>query len=552
MGGGTRVTTPQTPLFGADLGQGPPCGLRRSLAKTLVTRKLSKLDFRRRFPVSLPVDSEEKNCASRSRSHILSCNAPRKPGLDPGSISVRATQEFPEQRCSTVRSAESAVTSAQRYRELATLGSGSFGTVRLAEAEGGKLVAVKKTQLNVDDEPNGVEASLLVRLKHPCIVRLIDSFESANRDGRERVAYLVMEYLPSTLHAKIAGSPLSASYVRCYGFQLMRALAHLTALNIAHLDIKPENLLVDGVGALKVADFGSAMDFNDEMPDGEGYLCSRWWRAPEVILGRCSFTTSVDWWSAGCVLVEMMRGAPVFRGASSGTQMDAIARVLGSPTPVDLRAMLTHNASASSGSDCGTSAGHGGCGSNRILTSQMMELAQPRYAAQRWKELLPAFRSDPAALSLVANLLVYDPAARITPFAAMPHDFFASLVNEPKLPAGIFEFTSEELISCTFGARELLLSWSKPVMEGVDSGAKDSQSSDSLLDTLRRPRTTTAEISEEVCHPDKKRKISDSHVSSLDSEPAVYPPASDPLEIPIVLAAKSANPDRFSTDVDSA
>jgi len=265
------------------------------------------------------------------------------------------------------------------------LGKGSFGTVRLAQKESGAYVALKTVELRHGETCD--EAGLLGSVQHPCIVALLDSFETSTKRGILR--HLVLEYLPTTLHRKIHGRPMSPLDCQCYGFQLFRALAYLDAQQIAHRDVKPENLLVDESKALKLADFGSAKKLAGEKQScNEGYFCSRWWRAPELLLGCKGYGTAVDWWSAGCVLLEMMRGQPLFRGASTGVQLDAIAQFLGTPSVTDLKAMLQAS----------------------ISGPQLAALAKPRYLPRPWADSLPAFRDNASALAIIAAILVYDPA----------------------------------------------------------------------------------------------------------------------------------------------
>eukprot|EP00435_Cladocopium_sp_Y103_P055393 s1069_g18.t1 len=149
---------------------------------------------------------------------------------------------------------------------------------------------------------------------------------------------MVLEYMPQNLHQKIGGQPLSVPDVRCFSFQLLRALAHLDGLHIVHRDLKPENILLEpSVRAVKLADFGSAKVLTDE--PSCSYICSRWWRAPELIFGATRYSTSIDWWSCGCIIAEMMLGKPLFTGESSWGQMYEIIRALGTPSLDQLRAM---------------------------------------------------------------------------------------------------------------------------------------------------------------------------------------------------------------------
>ena len=104
--------------------------------------------------------------------------------------------------------------------------------------------------------------------------------------------------------------------VKIYTYQLMRSLAYVHALGICHRDIKPQNLLVDtNKHILRLCDFGSAKRLVQGEPN-VSYICSRYYRAPELIFGATDYTPAIDVWSAGCVSAEMLLGSPLFPGES--------------------------------------------------------------------------------------------------------------------------------------------------------------------------------------------------------------------------------------------
>lgn len=391
-----------TPAFGAR----PSCKLIRNASCASLTRQLSK----RR-----PAES--------------SLSSPRSL---PGCVEEAPIEQLVPPQSSQEASGSNETKTSRKYKEVRMLGKGSFGIVRLAQTEDGAYVALKTVELRQGETCK--EAHLLKSLQHPCIVNMLESFEIPTKRGVRH--HLVLEYLPSTLHSKIHGCPLSQCDCKCYGFQLFRALAHLDALQIAHRDIKPENLLVDESKVLKLADFGSAKSLLEEKTsNNEGYFCSRWWRAPELVLGCKSYGTAVDWWSAGCVLLEMMKGRPLFCGTSTGVQLDAIAQFLGTPSVADLKAMLQSS----------------------ISGPQLAALAQPKHTPRPWADSLPAFRDNASALAIVAAILVFDPSGRLPPGEALAHAFFSGLKDEPALPADMFNFSSEELSTCSASTTEMLL-----------------------------------------------------------------------------------------------
>ena len=120
--------------------------------------------------------------------------------------------------------------------------------------------------------------------------------------------------------------------VKLYTYQAFKALAYIHALGICHRDIKPQNLLVNPeTHVLKVCDFGSAKRLEKNVIN-VSYICSRYYRAPELIFGATSYLHCIDVWSVGCVAAELLLGQPLFPGDSGVDQLVEIIKVLGTPT----------------------------------------------------------------------------------------------------------------------------------------------------------------------------------------------------------------------------
>ena len=108
------------------------------------------------------------------------------------------------------------------------------------------------------------------------------------------------------------------------------------AVGICHRDIKPQNILVNGRShELKICDFGSAKKLVKGEPN-VAYICSRYYRAPELIFGSTDYTTIIDIWSIACVTAELVLGHPIFPGESGVDQLVEIIKVLGTPTRDEL------------------------------------------------------------------------------------------------------------------------------------------------------------------------------------------------------------------------
>lgn len=196
-------------------------------------------------------------------------------------------------------------------------------------------------------------------------------------------------------------------------------------MDICHRDIKPQNLLLNPeTGVLKLCDFGSAKSLVGGEPN-VAYICSRYYRAPELIFGATDYTTKIDIWSAGCVMAELILGEPMFPGESGVDQLVEIIKVLGTPTREQMKAM----------------------------NPNYSEFRFPAIRARSWNRIFSSqIRTPPEAAKLVSQLLEYTPSNRLTPLAACAHPFFDELRSSGTklLPNGrefppLFNFSDEEL-----------------------------------------------------------------------------------------------------------
>ncbi|KAI8393230.1 Serine/Threonine protein kinases active-site signature [Nakaseomyces glabratus] len=152
--------------------------------------------------------------------------------------------------------------------------------------------------------------------------------------GRGAFGTVVQAYLTQdeqTWYGPFAIKKLAIKHVKLYSYQIARGMLYLHALGICHRDIKPSNILVDPkTGVLKICDFGSAKRLEPNQPS-ISYICSRFYRAPELILGSTQYTTQVDIWGLGCVIGEMLIGRAIFQGQDPLLQLREIAKLLGPP-----------------------------------------------------------------------------------------------------------------------------------------------------------------------------------------------------------------------------
>jgi len=155
---------------------------------------------------------------------------------------------------------------------------------------------------------------------------------------------VVMDYVPETVfrilkHYNKQKQQVPMLLIKLYAYQAFRSLAYIHALGICHRDIKPQNLLVyPDTHVLKVCDFGSAKRLMKGQTN-VSYICSRYYRAPELIFGATDYGFTIDVWSVGCVVAELILGQPIFPGDSGVDQLVEIIKVLGTPTRDQIHAM---------------------------------------------------------------------------------------------------------------------------------------------------------------------------------------------------------------------
>ena len=289
----------------------------------------------------------------------------------------------------------------KRYRMEKVVGNGAFGIVWRAREEGGngQPVAIKKVIL--DRRYHNRELEMMKGMDHECVIRLLNHFEKPGRKKDETYLHLVMEYCPDTIrslalqyHKQRTRFPVD--HIRVYMYQCLKALEYVHTKRICHRDLKPDNLLTDPSRLkLKLIDFGCAKVLTKGQPN-VSYICSRYYRAPELLFGATEYTCAVDLWSVGTILAELLLGHLPFQGQDSTQQhLVEIMKLLGTPTERELRSMRA--------------------------TCTTADL--PKLKTYPWERVFPAGTSS-RAVDLAHKLLCYDPNQRLTATAALQHPFF--------------------------------------------------------------------------------------------------------------------------------
>lgn len=290
-----------------------------------------------------------------------------------------------------------------QYIQSRVVGSGSFGVVfhtRLLPSQ--EDVAIKRVLQ--DRRFKNRELEIMRKVHHPNIVNLKAYFHSV-AENDDVYLNLILEYVPSTVLAESryftrARLPMPNLLVKLLTYQMFRSLAYIHALGICHRDIKPTNLLSDSRnGVLKLCDFGSAKILHPGEPN-VAYICSRYYRAPELIFGAVNYTTKIDVWSGCCVMAELILGSPLFPGGNGIDQLVEIIKVLGTPSREQIRAMNpSHN-------------------------------NDHRFPQIRPHPLQRVFRTAPPdAIDLMSSILEYSPQRRPSAIEVLAHPYFDELRN---------------------------------------------------------------------------------------------------------------------------
>jgi len=297
-----------------------------------------------------------------------------------------------------------------QFTSTKVVAKGSFGVVFKATlASTGEQVAIKKVLQ--DPRYKNRELQILRMLKHPNIVDLKNFFYAkAEQDGV--FLNLVMEYIPFTVHYVLKkymneSKCVPTRVTKVYMYQIFRALEYVHSLGVCHRDIKPHNLLVDTrTHVCKICDFGSAKILQKGQRN-VAYICSRYYRAPELVLDAVEYTTAIDMWSAGCVFAEFFLGNPIFLGRSKTDQLVEIIKILGTPTNEDCKLMNPKH--------------HGNL---------------PPHKGKPWPQFWGK-KAPQDAIELMSQILCYRPMERLTATQAMAHGFFDSIKKQGvKMPDG--------------------------------------------------------------------------------------------------------------------
>uniref|UniRef100_A0A673W6P5 mitogen-activated protein kinase n=1 Tax=Salmo trutta TaxID=8032 RepID=A0A673W6P5_SALTR len=294
----------------------------------------------------------------------------------------------------------------ERYRDLKQVGTGAYGTVCSAvDFRTGTKVAIKKLHRPFQSELFAKRAyrelRLLKHMKHENVIGLVDVFTADLSLDRFHDFYLVMPFMGTDLGKLMKLQQLSEDKVQFLVYQMLKGLKYIHSAGIIHRDLKPGNLAVNQECELKILDFGLARQADSEMT---GYVVTRWYRAPEVILSWMHYTQTVDIWSVGCIMAEMLSGKPLFKGNDHLDQLTEIMKITGTPTQEFITKLQSQDAK------------------NYVKSLPKVQK----------KDLQALFSTvNPQAVTVIERMLLLDPERRVTAAAALALPYFSEF-REPE------------------------------------------------------------------------------------------------------------------------
>ncbi|QID84133.1 Serine/threonine-protein kinase mrk1 [Saccharomyces pastorianus] len=284
------------------------------------------------------------------------------------------------------------------YPAVEVVGHGSFGVVvTTVLQEANQKVAIKKVLQ--DKRYKNRELETMKLLNHPNTIGLKYYFYEKDEED-EVYLNLILDYMPQSLYQRLRHfvhlkTQMPRLEIKFYAYQLFKALNYLHNVSqICHRDIKPQNVLVDPkTFSLKICDFGSAKSLKPDQPN-VSYICSRYYRAPELMFGATDYSNQIDVWSSACVIAELLLGKPLFPGESGIDQLVEVIKIMGIPTKDEISGM------------------------NPNYKDHIFPNVKPVTLAR----LLKGEDSD--ALELLSKALRYDPRARLPPLQCLLLKYF--------------------------------------------------------------------------------------------------------------------------------
>lgn len=328
-----------------------------------------------------------------------------------------------------------------RYKTLEPIGRGQFGCVfRALDSATGEGVAIKKLYKPFESKYHSKmtyrEMKLLLHMRHDNsnILQILDVYSPAPHHD---AVYMVTELMDENL-SKIKGhSMITVDHIFFFMYQILRGLKFAHSAGIVHRDLKPENILIKKNLDLKIGDWGLGRSMQDDGGAMTGYVQTRWYRAPELLLNRClghesRYDAKVDMWSVGCIFYELLTGRVLFQGQDDSlSQLKCIIELHGLPPTSELAGLVAGGPEPEPGSQTDL---------QKLLSwveSEIPNYKTPQTVSAKLQQLVPGL--DPDSVALINELLVFNPERRLAAHEAINQPLFLSKqlhdpTDEPNCP----------------------------------------------------------------------------------------------------------------------
>lgn len=297
----------------------------------------------------------------------------------------------------------------QRYQLLSPVGAGAYGQVCSAlDTQNNVKVAVKKLarpfQSVIHAKRTYREIRMLKHMNHENVIGLLDIFTPYLTLEDFNDVYLVTPLMGADLNNIIKTQRLSDDHVQFLVYQILRGMKYIHSAGIIHRDLKPSNIAVNEDCELKILDFGLARHTEDQMT---GYVATRWYRAPEIVLNWMHYGQTVDVWSVGCIMAEMLTGKALFPGNDHIDQLTRVLSLVGTPNQKLLDKISSPEA--------------------RNYVASM-----PKWPKKDFREVF--IGANPLAIDLMERMLDLDSETRITAEQALAHPYLTQYADPSDEP----------------------------------------------------------------------------------------------------------------------
>ncbi|XP_060710264.1 mitogen-activated protein kinase 8 isoform X1 [Hemiscyllium ocellatum] len=406
----------------------------------------------------------------------------------------------------SVEVGDSTFTVLKRYQNLKPIGSGAQGIVCAAyDAVLDRNVAIKKLSRPFQNQTHAKRAYrelvLMKCVNHKNIIGLLNVFTPQKSLEEFQDVYIVMELMDANL-CQVIQMELDHERMSYLLYQMLCGIKHLHSAGIIHRDLKPSNIVVKADCTLKILDFGLARTAGTSFLMTP-YVVTRYYRAPEVILGM-GYKENVDIWSVGCIMGEMIRGGVLFPGTDHIDQWNKVIEQLGTPASEFMKKLQP--------------------------TVRTYVENRPKYTGYSFEKLFPdvLFPADSEhnklkasqARDLLCKMLVIDASKRISVDDALQHPYINVWYDPAEVeapPPKIYDKQLDERDHTIDEWKELIykevLEWEERMKNGVIRG---------------QPPPLGAAMINGSHHPSSSSSVND--VSSMSTDPTLASDTDSSLE----------------------